>query len=134
MPTLKAKKAKPKPKPMVKCCERETVLVSRTPLGSKLFEPGGTDLPPVDVSRFSAIRVFVFNRPDSVGPAVVFLQNTEMASEIGTFTGIALLEKMTVDPGEGMNQLIELPGKRLGITVGNPSATRIGVDIFVYGR
>lgn len=134
MPKPKKTKPQPKPKPKVKCCERETELVFRTPLGSTLFPSGETDLPPVDVSRLSAIRVFVFNRPDSAGPAVVFLQNTEMASEIGTFTGIALLEKMTVNAGEGMNQLIELPGKSLGVTVGNPSATRIGVDIFVYGR
>jgi hypothetical protein len=131
MPKPKPKKASQK---KIKCCDRETVLVFRTPLGSTLVPPGETDLPPVDVSRFCAIRVFVFNRPDSAGPAIVFLQNTEMASEIGTFTGIALLEKMTVNAGEGMNQLIELPGKTLGVTVGNPSATRIGVDIFIYGR
>ena len=130
----KPNNAKPRPKPENECCERETELIFRTPSGSTLFETGNTDLPPVDVSRFSAIRVFVFNRADSAGPAVVYLQNSEMASEIGTFTGIARLERMSVNAGEGMNQLIELPGKTLGVTVGNPSATRIGVDIFVYGR
>lgn len=132
MPTLKPKNEKTEPK--VKCCERETELVFRTPLGSTLFQPGNTDLAPLDVTRFCAIRVFVFNRPDSVGPAVVFVQNSEMTSEIGTFTGIARLEEMTVAPGEGMNRMIELPGKTLGVTVGNPSASQIGVDIFIYGR
>jgi hypothetical protein len=123
------------PKPnKTKCCERDTELLFRTPAGSTAVGPGEVTLATVDVTRFSAIRVFVFNRGNSVGPAILFLQNIEMASEIGVFTGIALLGKLTVNPNEGMNCLIELPCKSVGVTVGNPSAGRIGVDIFIYGR
>jgi hypothetical protein len=112
----------------------KTRIAFRTPPGSAIIPPEGSNLEPFDVTAFSAIRVYVFNRPDSQGSAFVFVTNTEMESEIGTSPDIALLGQLQVPPGEGQTVSFPVPGVTLGITVRNPTGARMGVDIFVYGN
>jgi hypothetical protein len=114
----------------------QTKIAFRTPLGSEIIPPGpsSTNLGPFDVSEYSTIRVYVFNRGDSVGPAHVFVTNTEMESEIGTDPGIALLGEFDVPAGKGQTASFPVPGVTIGLTLINGTAARMGVDIFVYGN
>ena len=115
----------------------QTKIVFRTPLGSEIIAPGPSskkNLGPFDVSEYSAIRVYAFNRGDSLGQAHVFVINTEMESEIGTDPGIALLGEFHLPSGEGQTASFPVPGVTIGLTVINGTAARMGVDIFVYGN
>jgi hypothetical protein len=94
-----------------------------------------SELAQLDLSAYHTIRLSVDNWVNSPAPVVIVVSHVELPNTINA-NFITSLDSFTVQPGESVSKIYEVPGQMVAFLARpeHPPLPGIEIDFTVYGR